>query len=91
MFWQLSLVEALEASPTRKAYRVGSPSGVWVVEWHADASCTLSYYPDAPPGAPPEPMEHWSFSTLERLIQETERIPAAHVIHTDWYPDDGDF
>lgn len=91
MFWQLSMAQALEVSPTRKAYRVGSPSGVWVVEQHADASCTLSYHPDVPPGAPPEPVERWSFSTLEHLIQETEHIPAAHVIHTDWYPDDGDF
>ncbi len=90
MFWQLSLPRALEMSLTHKAYRVGSPSGVWVVEQHPDASCTLSYFPDAPMGGPPAPAEHWSSPTLERLIEEMGRIPGAQVIATDWYPDEGE-
>jgi hypothetical protein len=90
MFWQLSLPKALEVSPTHKAYRVGAPSGVWVVEQHSDATCTLSYYPDTPLGGPPEPPQHWSFPTLEQLIGKMGHIPGAQVIHTDWYPDEGD-
>jgi hypothetical protein len=90
MFWQLSLPAALEASLTHKAYRVGSPSGVWVVEQLPDTACTLSYYPDTPLGGPTEPVQRWSFATLEQLIGETEHIPGAQVIHTDWYPDEGE-
>jgi hypothetical protein len=91
MFWQLSLSKALESSPTHKAYRVGAPSGVWVVEQHLDVTCVLSYYPDTPLGGPTEPAQHWFFSTLEQLIREMEHIPGAQVIDTDWYPDEGEF
>lgn len=90
MFWQLSLPKALKASPTHKAYRVGAPSGVWVVELYQDATCTLSYYPDTPLGGPSEPAEHWSFPALEQLIREMGHIPGAQVIDTDWYPDEGE-
>lgn len=91
MFWQLSLLEALKVSPTHKAYRVGTASGVWVVEQLPDATCLLSYHPDTPLGVPPEPVQRWSFTTLEQLIKETGQIPGAQVIHTDWYPDEGEF
>jgi hypothetical protein len=91
MFWQLSLPKALKTSPTYKAYRVGAPSGVWVVEQHPDATCTLSYFPDTPLGGPPEPVQRWSFSTLEHLIGRLKHVPGAQVIATDWYPDEGDF
>ena len=90
MFWQLSLPKALKTSLTHKAYRVGSPSGVWVVEQHPDSSCTLSYFPDTPMGGPPEPAQHWSSPTLEQLIREMEHIPGAQVIDSDWYPDEGE-
>jgi hypothetical protein len=90
MFWQLSLREALKASPTHKAYRVGTANGVWVVEQSADV-CILCFHPDTPLGAPPEPVQCWSFATLEELIRETGQIPGAQVIHTDWYPDEGEF
>ena len=91
MFWQLSLSEALKASPTRKAYRVGVPTGVWVVEQQPDTTYRLSYHPDAPMGGPPEPPQHWSFPTLEQLIEGTAHIPGAQVIDTDWYSDEGEF
>lgn len=90
MFWQLSLPEALKASPTHKAYRVGAPSGVWVVEQHPDATYTLSHVPDTPLGGPEAPAQSWSFPTLEQLIGELGHIPGAEVIATDWYADEGE-
>jgi hypothetical protein len=90
VFWQLSLEQALEASSDRKAYRIGAPSGVWVVEQQEDSSYRLLHYPDVAPGSPPEPVQHWAFPSFEQLLAGMQSIPYAFVVHTDWYPNTGE-